>query len=507
MKINQRKTGAILSYLSQGIQIMTTLVYTPIMLRLLGQSEYGLYQLVYSVVAYLSLLSFGFTASYMRFYANIKTKPDEDQIARLNGMFIVIFAVLAIICLICGGAMIWQIKAIFGNGLTSAEYETAKVLLIILVINMSLTFPSSVFDCITTAHEEFVFQKVLIVLQNILNPFLCLPLLIMGIGSVGIVTISLILTIIKFIVNVWFCLRKLHVKFKFNKFEFKLVKEIWVFTFFIFLEQIINQINWNLDKYLLGRISGTVVVAIYGVGNNIRSMYTQFSTAVSNVFVPRVNKIVAEQPNAEGDNLLTDLMTKIGRIQFIVLGLILFGFLLFGQEFIKLWVGNGYSSSYWVAALIIVPGTIPLIQNVGIEIQRAKNKHQMRSIVYACIGIGNIAISIPLILKMGAVGSALGTSISLFVGNVLFMNFYYHKKIGLNMLLFWKEHIKLFPALIPGIIAGIICKSIILVNSWLALFSVIIVYTVIYAVSMWMFGINSYEKTIVKSIANRKNRI
>ena len=68
MKVNQKKVGVILSYISQAIQILSGLIYTPIMLRLLGQSEYGLYQLVYWVVSYLSLLSFGFTASYMRFY-------------------------------------------------------------------------------------------------------------------------------------------------------------------------------------------------------------------------------------------------------------------------------------------------------------------------------------------------------------------------------------------------------------------------------------------------------
>ena len=60
MKLSQKKVGALLSYVSEAIRILTALIYTPIMLRLLGQSEYGLYQLVHSVVSYLSLLSLGF---------------------------------------------------------------------------------------------------------------------------------------------------------------------------------------------------------------------------------------------------------------------------------------------------------------------------------------------------------------------------------------------------------------------------------------------------------------
>lgn len=91
MHINQRKAGVILSYAGEIVKILVNLVYTPIMLRLLGQSEYGLYQLVYSVVSYLSLLSLGFGSSYLRFYSRYKAQNDEDGVAKLNGMFILIF--------------------------------------------------------------------------------------------------------------------------------------------------------------------------------------------------------------------------------------------------------------------------------------------------------------------------------------------------------------------------------------------------------------------------------
>ncbi len=68
MNGNQRKVGVLLSYISQGIHILSGILYTPIMLRMLGQSEYGLYTLVSSVVSYLGLLNFGFASSYIRFY-------------------------------------------------------------------------------------------------------------------------------------------------------------------------------------------------------------------------------------------------------------------------------------------------------------------------------------------------------------------------------------------------------------------------------------------------------
>lgn len=182
MSIDQRKAGVLLSYMGEVVKILVNLIYTPIMLRLLGQSEYGLYQLVYSVVSYLSLLSLGFGSSYLRFYSRYKAQKDEDGVAKLNGMFMIIFCLISLICVGCGIVMLANIRSIFGTGLTENEYVTARILMGLLIMNLALTFPNSVFNCVITANEKFLFQKLLILLQNIFSPFLTLPLLLMGYG-------------------------------------------------------------------------------------------------------------------------------------------------------------------------------------------------------------------------------------------------------------------------------------------------------------------------------------
>ena len=116
MKLGQKKSGIIISYISEGVKVLTNLLYTPIMLRLLGDSEYGLYQLVNSVVSYLGLLSFGFASAYMRFYSRSKAKNDECEIAKLNGMFLTIFNIIAVVCLLCGAVMVFNIETIFRKG-------------------------------------------------------------------------------------------------------------------------------------------------------------------------------------------------------------------------------------------------------------------------------------------------------------------------------------------------------------------------------------------------------
>ena len=503
MAVNQKKAGVFLSYASELIKILTTLLYTPIMLRLLGQSEYGLYQLVHSVVSYLGLLSLGFTASYVRYYSRFKAAGKQEDISRLNGMFMTVFLIIAGIALACGSVMVTNIESIFKSGLSDAEYSTARVLMILMVINLAITFPNSVFTCITSAHEMFFFQRLLIVLQNILNPFLTLPLLILGYGSIGMVIITTFLTLAQLIANVWFVKFKLKEKFYYKGFDFSLLKDIWRFTFFIFLNQIIDQINWSVDRFLLGRMIGTTTVAVYGLGAQINTMYLQLSSSISSVFVPKVNRIVA---NDNDNHELSLLFTRIGRIQFMVLSLILTGYIFLGRPFMRMWGGEGYEESYYVALFLIIPVTVPLIQNLGIEIQRAKNKHQARGIVYFFIAIGNIFLSIPLIKLMGATGAAFGTAISLFVGNILFMNWYYHRRIGLEIPMFWKNIASIIPALIIPTIAGILTMIFANIQNLLQLVIVAMIYGAVFCLSMWFVGMNDSEKKLIVDIYRRVRR-
>lgn len=473
------------------------------MLRLLGQSEYGLYQLVYSVVSYLSLLSLGFGSSYMRYYSIKKANNDEEGIAKLNGLFMIVFLIMAGVALICGYFMVQNSIAILGNKLTDAENTKAKVLMALLVINLAITFPDSIYNCIITANERFFFQKLLIVITNIASPLITLPLLIAGDGSVGMVSATTGLTVATFLIHIIYCHKKLNIKFTFDHPDFKLLGSLGKFTFFIFLNQIIDQINWSVDKFVLGRVAGTTAIAVYGVGAQLNTLYVQLSSSISNVFVPQVNRIVAE---SDDNNALTKLFTKIGRIQFLLLALVLTGLIFFGKTFIPIWAGQGYEDSYYVMLLLIIPVTVPLIQNIGVEIQRAKNKHQVRSVVYFFVAVINVLISIPLAKTYGPIGAALGTAITMVGGNVIFMNWYYQHGIGLNMKYFWGKIFFLSRGLLIPVIVGILIERFVPMNHLGMIAFLVIIYTIIYVVSMWKFGMNKYEKDLARGMIRRFSR-
>ena len=266
MKHDQLKLGSLLSYGQMLISILIGVVYTPIMIRLLGQSEYGLYNTVSSTVAMLSVLSLGFNSSYIRYFSGYKRKNDTQAIHRLNGLFMLIFMIIGLVAFSCGLFFSFNLTLIFDQGLTAQEYAIARVLMLMLSVNLGLSFPMSVFTSIISAHERYVVLKLLGIFKTVVGPLVTLPLLMLGKGSFALVAVTLGISVLTDLIYLFYVRQKLQCRFEFRNFEKGLFKSLLIFTSFIALNLIVDQVNTNLDKFLLGRFRGTEGVAIYSVG-------------------------------------------------------------------------------------------------------------------------------------------------------------------------------------------------------------------------------------------------
>lgn len=500
MKLNQRKIGSILSYIQMAVSIVLSIVYTPVMLRLLGESEYGLYNIASSTISMMSILNLGFNSGYIRYYSKYKRSNDTESLKKLNGLFLLLFTIIGTIVLVCGLILTSNLRAIFDSGLTEGEYAIAKVLMLILTVTLAISFPMGVFSNIISAHEKFVFLKLLGIARTVISPMLTIILLLKGYKSIAMVSVSLALSIIVDAIYLFYVLVILKQRFSIGLPEKGIFGGLFTYSIFIAINMIVDQINLNIDKVLLGRFKGTTAVSIYTIGYCLHHYYQTFSTSISSVFTPMIHGIIAElrEDTKKMTDTLTALFIKVGRIQYLILMLLCTGVIFFGREFIYFWTGSeSYGDSYYVAILLIIPSTVPLIQNIGIETQRALNRHQFRSIAYIIMASINLGLSIYLCQLYGAVGSAIGTAISVVLANGIVMNVFYHKRCFVNMIAFWKSILRLSVGLIIPVAVGVFIMVFINIENVFALLGSIILYTVVYCASMWLFGMNTYEKELV----------
>jgi O-antigen/teichoic acid export membrane protein len=345
-----------------------------------------------------------------------------------------------------------------------------------------------------TAHERFVFSKLTNMAFTLAAPIVNLILLYLGYGSVGLASVSVLFNTATYLILIPYVFKKLGIRPRFSGAEKGILREILGFSAFVFFAQIVDMLYWSTDKLVIGWAIGTVGTAVYNVGASFNAYITSLSTAISGVLLPRVTTMAINNAPKEE---FTNLFIKIGRLQFIIISMVISAFVAFGRQFIALWAGPGYETAYYVALLTMIPVTVPLIQNTGLNILYATNRHKFRSIVYACIAAVNAVLTFWWVEDFGIIGAAVATCLAYVTGNILIINWYYHKKIGINIPLFWLNILKMSPVMIIMGTGWWFLLEWIGLGSWLMFLIMGGAYVLIYAVLAYFFMMNSYERSLL----------
>ena len=126
--MNELKAGAVLNYIAICLNMLVGLIYTPFMLRMLGQSEYGLYSLASSVIAYLAVLDLGFGNAIIRYTAKFRAQDKHKEQEEMFGMFFVLYICIGIIALIVGGILTLNVENMFSRSMSQEEISRTKVM-------------------------------------------------------------------------------------------------------------------------------------------------------------------------------------------------------------------------------------------------------------------------------------------------------------------------------------------------------------------------------------------
>lgn len=493
--MNQRKIGVIISYLTLAFNILIGLVYTPFMILKLGDGQYGIFSLANSLISFVTLLDLGFGQTLVRYISKARVTGDIEEEHRLNGFFLKMYMVIAAIALVIGVGIVILYPQLVAKTFAEEEIRLFRIVFLILLVNVAISFPMSVFSATLNAYEEFFLLKLANFIMTVFKYLVMFFLLVAGCKLVAITVVVLISSLITQCFYMVYSVRKIGIKFEFSRMKTNLTREILHFSFFIFLNLIIDFLYSNTDKLILGAVAGPVSVSIYSIGIYFSQYFTELSTAMSGVFLPKIMDLYQKGERDE----ISNLFNQVGRLQMILLFLVLGGYACLGREFIYLWVGSTYKDSYLIGIIIMLPSIIPLTQNIGITIIRAMNIHKYRSYMYIFIAIVNVAISIPLAISYDGIGSAIGTSIATFLGQIFFMNWFYAKRVRIDIKKYWNNFLKflLMTVFVLVIVAGV--KLLIPVHSWSSMVLMIFLFSVIYAVIYWLIIANKYEKKLVLS--------
>lgn len=500
-----RKKGVILSYVLMAFEVISTLLLTPFIIRTIGQAEYGVFRLSTAIVTYLLLLDLGVGNAVVRYIAKFRANNDETSNKKFLGIVTVYYAIISVIVIAVGFVMIMLFPTVFSNGLSADEIVLGQKLLGITILNTAVTIGTAAYNNVIIGYERFDVSKSASIIQIAVRIALTILALKLGMGSIGVAVVNLIMTVLCRAFFIFYVLFKIKLKPVFKNFDFKFIKEIFIYSSFILLQMIATQINAFADQVLLGIIvqNASVIIAVYSVGQILCQYFQTIGSSVTGVLMPGVVKMIESHSDSKK---ISKEMIRIGRIIFMLLAFIWVCFLVYGKQFILLWVGDNGNESYFVAIALMFAHTFILTESIGTQILWAMNEQKEQSVLKILIVIVNVVLTVFLIQWNPILGATIGTFISLILGDVFVMNLIFAKKIKLNILEYYKELFKgiILCLLISGL-AGF-GFSFLNLSGWLGFVINISVMAVFYIIPMLIFGMNRQEKNMIKDIIFHFNK-
>ena len=501
--MKNRSKGIVLSYVNSGLSMICGLFLSSYLLRMLGDTEYGVYQTVSAFANYLVLFEFG-TGTVMTRNLSMcfGKKASREEIDKNVSTIWSITNILAIFILIVSVVFYCLIGVIYTKSLTVEQIAYGRKIFVFITFYLVFSFYTQTMNGVVLACEKYSFSSFVSVIKIIVRTLLLTALIFLFKYSIVIAIVDMCLSLIVVCYEYLYCIKKCNIKFTMKYFDKQIFKNALPLCMAIFMQTIVNQANNNVDKFVIGIMLTPELVALYSVGMYVFSSFSSFTTIPISMYAPQIVKNVAGGMRGKE---LTKTLIEQSRLITLIGGSILFGFVAVGKQFITIVYGKSYIQAYIIAVLVMVPMFINMSNGVIVNVLDAMNKRIYRSNVLLLTTIANIILTVILIKNHGIVGAAFATAICTFVGQVVIMNIYYSKNIGISVMYLFKETYKgmLLYQLVASVVAYFVGQAI--NNVYLSFIASIVSYLLIFGVAFVVDKRNKNELKQIFSMVKRKN--
>lgn len=487
--------GALLSYVSIFLNIGIGFLYTPWMIQQVGKSDYALYSLVGAFLSYF-ILDFGLNTSTARFVAKYRADGNEEKVSNIIGIISKTYLIIDTIIFVVLAISYFLLDRIF-VGLTTNELETLKILYIIAGTFSVLSFVLKPIDGIMLAYEFFIPNKLFDMIHKVGSVLIIVTLLMFHGDIYSLIFVNGATAFIASLFKYIYFKNKTKIQINWNYYDKQLIKSLFSFSVWIFLIGLSQRFRLSFIPSILGIQSNSSEIAIFSLGMTIEGFVWTISSALNGLFLPKVTRMSL---NSSDRAKISELLLKVGRIQYFIILAIFSGFCIFGKTFIKLWIGEEFASTYYVVTLLLAPSLINSTQAIASDMVYADNKVKYTSPIILSTSLIGLIASFLLSPKYGAIGCASCTCIALLLYSI-FVNVFYKRNLKLNIGNFFKKcHLSITIKTSIPIICGIIINNLFHSDNWLGFGVSIMIYIMIYILNTYFVAFNREEKSIINNI-------
>jgi O-antigen/teichoic acid export membrane protein len=393
------------------VKLAITFVMAPVIVHALGNYDYGVWEIVFSLIAYMEFLDFGLLPAIVRNVARHHALREMDELHKIFSSSLMFFIPVGLIT--SGGLLIAAFWApeYFLQG-TPTDSHKYTIFFLVISIQAYFVFVGSVFDCFLEGLQLYWVKNYATILFSIIGVAFMYPLLK---GGGGLLTLAIVNTCglsLKYILYgiVLANHRTGGFRFRMRDVSRQTLRGMFNFGMKSFVWALSLRISTLTDPLIIGAFLGASVVPFYMIPANFIGQARSLIWSVTRIFLPLFSTLDARNDIRKTREVYLDASRYMLGIIIPLLG----GIWLLGSPFISLWMGHEYAEKgVYVLYLLIAAHFVPWLNPFSRRFLTAIDKHEILAKVGMICAAINLSLSLLLVRYIGKEGVALATLLPL----------------------------------------------------------------------------------------------
>lgn len=411
---------------------VVSFVLTPVLIRHLGDREYGLWILAASLLEYYSLLDLGFKTTVQRYVADCNARRDRVGLDEIMSTSLTIAAItLGVLAGLSVGVarILPDFLALTG----SAASVFARVILI-LGFSVALTYPARILSAHLAGLQRFELSNLVALATTAIRSSALVLVLVLGYGLTACSIVALASSIVSLLLH-WKAVRQADpdLVLAWRLVSLARMRELTHYSFYVFLSTVGGFLRFYTDSIVIARFLAVGMIAPFSVAARLMEYFSAVLFGISQPLMSRLSEL-ATRARREEMHALFLRATRLTMLLSLFIGSL---FWLHGRTLLQLWVGERFVTSYPLLLTLAVGYVVALAQSPSIPLLMAAVKHRALGWWTLGEGVANLVLSVYWVQHYGLIGVALGTAVPMIVVKTCIQPWYTLRAVGMT----WRTYL------------------------------------------------------------------
>jgi O-antigen/teichoic acid export membrane protein len=387
-------------------QMLVGFVVAPFLVHRLGDSRYGLWVLIASMTGYFDLLDLGVRGSVGRNIAFFRAKNDHAGVNALLSTALAVLVGVAVLVLL--GTLALAVGFFHLFDVPDADGPSVRLALLIVGINLALTFPLSVFDATLWAMHRFDVLNAIDIPVALLRAGLTFWWIGSGNGLVAMALITVLTTVLAAVIKAILSFRldrNLNVRLRWINRE--AARSLFGYGLWYFLLSTGRRITPQVSPLVIGARLGVGFVTPQNIAARLTGYASSLLISATGVMTPVAAGLHAED-NHEKQRTLFLEGGKIC-LAFVLFFVTLFLFL--GKPLIELWMGPDKEAASKLLIIMALGEIVPMSQWITYSVVLGMGRHRELAYFFLLENVLAIVLALALVGSFGLVGVCVAVAI------------------------------------------------------------------------------------------------